>query len=292
MSKEQIKTNDTNDIATDILGKIKNVVLIEYLNLSNEEKQIKYDEIFNSIKNEDIISDKDYSIELWDLNEEYYKNLKKYLYDKIINAYALEGENLGPKSSFAMKGIFSLINLLKIILEKNKNAYKNDRIKFDISVLVELISGKDETILNNKYFYIQSIEELQNEFNLIYDEKKDKDIIKLNKIIEEKALQKLNTTKNSLKNNIAQIFMLSHSKIKSYFSNEKNCKDYTEMETNLNKIKAGLFDFLEYKKNIRNAKDFINKCKNNKEIMNILNYYSTYLINSNIINLKKDINYL
>jgi hypothetical protein len=58
------------------------------------------------------------------------------------------------------------------------------------------------------------------------------------------------------------------------------------METNLNKIKAGRSDFLEYKKKIKNAKDFINKCKNNKEIMNIFNYYSTYLIKANIIFLR------
>ena len=295
MSKDKIKINDindTNDIAIDILEKIKNVVLIEFLNLSNEEKQLKYDKIYNSIKDQDTINDKIYSIELWDSNEEYYTNLKKYLYDKIINAYAVEGENIGPKSSFVMKGILSLINFLTIILETKKSAYKNDKIKFDISILVELISGKDETILNNKYFYIQSIEELQNEFNIIYNENNEQEIIRLNKIIEDKALKKLNIMKNSLKNNIAQIFTLSHSKIKSYFSNVKNCKDYTEMETNLNKIKAGRSDFLEYKKKIKNPKDFINKCKNNKEIMNIFNYYSTYLIKANIINLKKDINYI
>ena len=295
MSKDKIKINDindTNDIAIDILEKIKNVVLIEFLNLSNEEKQLKYDKIYNSIKDQDTINDKIYSIELWDSNEEYYTNLKKYLYDKIINAYAVEGENIGPKSSFVMKGILSLINFLTIILETKKSAYKNDKIKFDISILVELISGKDETILNNKYFYIQSIEELQNEFNIIYNESNEQKIIRLNKIIEDKALQKLNIMKNSLKNNIAQIFTLSHSKIKSYFSNVKNCKDYTGMETNLNKIKAGRSDFLEYKKKIKNPKDFINKCKNNKEIMNIFNYYSTYLIKANIINLKKDINYI
>ena len=289
MSKNEY---NLNDIAIDILKKIKEVVLIEYLKVSNEEKKFRYDKLYKSIENENTLNDKIYSIHLWDSNEELYKNLKKYLYDKLIYVTALEGENLKPRSSFVMNGILCLINILIFILEKEENAYRNDKIKFDINILVELISGKDEPILNDKYFYRQSIEELENEYNIIFNEKNNEEIIRLNEIIKDNGLQKINTVKNNLKNNIAQIFMLSYSEMNNYISNIKNFKDYEEKEINLNNVKIALYEFLEYKKTLDQTEDFINKCKNNKEIMNILNYYIEHLIKSDNIFLKRDSNYI
>ena len=49
MSKNEY---NLNDIAIDILKKIKEVVLIEYLKVSNEEKKFRYDKLYKSIENE------------------------------------------------------------------------------------------------------------------------------------------------------------------------------------------------------------------------------------------------
>jgi len=69
MSKNEY---NLNDIAIDILKKIKEVVLIEYLKVSNEEKKFRYDKLYKSIENENTLNDKIYSIHLWDSNEELY----------------------------------------------------------------------------------------------------------------------------------------------------------------------------------------------------------------------------
>jgi len=64
----------------------------------------------------------------------------------------------------------NLLDFLLRILEIKKDAYRNDKIKFIINILCEILTGKNKKILNNIIFYEGSIFESKNNYkDVIYN---------------------------------------------------------------------------------------------------------------------------
>ena len=64
----------------------------------------------------------------------------------------------------------NLLDFLLRILEIKKDAYRNDKIKFIINILCEILTDKNKKILNNNIFYEGSIFELKNNYkDVIYN---------------------------------------------------------------------------------------------------------------------------
>ena len=286
------KENNPNFIAKDILEKLKNVLLLEFL--ANNKKMEKFREINKTIKSKDILVNKKFSLNLWDSNEEFYINLKKYFNSLLFDLTFSEEIKILPKSSFVKNGILCLINIMLLILNKVDNAYENEKIKFNINTLIELLSGKNKTILNNISFYRQSVEELKIEYKTIieFDENNYEEIKALNKIIKDKALDKLKLVKNNLSKNIRQIFSVSYLEMIDSITYDKNNSNMEEYNSKFDKLDTILYTFNQYCEKYTNIEELINKCKNNEDICNILSYGISKLLETKKININKGQKYV
>ena len=180
-----------NNLAIRIIKRIKILVEAEFFIKNNESNKIQINEIIKEINENNSIKTKNFSLELWESNKDFYVNLFEYsnFYLKKLLNFEKPKLNYLPKSSFAINGLLNLLNFILNILQNYKEAYKNDKIKFLINILCEILTGKSKKIINNGIFYQASIFELKNEFKeLNYNEHK---IIKqINEIFKEKALKK------------------------------------------------------------------------------------------------------
>ena len=286
------KENNPNFIAKDILEKLKNVLLLEFF--PNNKKMEKYREINKTIKSKDILVNKKFSLNLWDSNEEFYINLKKYFNSLLFDLTFSEEIKILPKSSFVKNGILCLINIMLLILNKVDNAYENKKIKFNINTLIELLSGKSKTILNNISFYRQSVEELKIEYKTIieFDENNYEEIKKLNKIMKDKALDKLKLVKNHLNKNIRHIFSVSYLEMIDSITYDKNNINMEEYNSKFDKLDTILYTFNQYCEKYTNIEELINKCKNNEDICNILSYGISKLLETKKIKINKGQKYV
>jgi hypothetical protein len=144
-------------------------------------------------------------------------------------------------------------------LNNEKNAYDEDIIKSDISILVEVITSKVKRITNSSSLFLCFVNELKEKYKLKINTEKSEFIKKINSVFKEKAKEKLENIKTGLFIHIKNIASLIIGEHTTYIKNEYNklakfdsdSVDYSKLDELLNKLK--LF------------KDFYNEIKNNPE---------------------------
>ena len=297
---------NTENLVIGIIKRLKSLVETELFIENIESKKIKYKKIVDEISEYPSIDAKKYSLDLWESNKDFYENLfeySNYYFKKILNVDKPKINNL-PKSSFAINGLLNLLNYLLTILENKKEAYMNEKIKFIINILCEILTGKSKTIINNGEFYEGSILELKtiykdiqyNEYELIK---------KTNIFYKDKALKKIEEVKNDLFDYIIQIFETStfnlteklnneiNTKMINNESNEENNKTIEELnvlENKLKNIKQIFAKFKQMKENCKNTQELIENCIKNEDYYNCFKEFSSYYYN--YLNKKIDKQYL
>ena len=283
-----------NNLAIRIIKRIKILVEAEFFIKNNESNKIQINEIIKEINENNSIKTKKFSLELWESNKDFYVNLFEYsnFYLKKLLNFEKPKLNYLPKSSFAINGLLNLLNFILNILQNYKEAYKNDKIKFLINILCEILTGKSKKIINNGIFYQASIFELKNEFKeLNYNEHKI--IKKINEIFKEKALKKIERVKNDLFDYIIHIYDVStfnltenindeinkYSKIinnKSIEEKNKILEIIDELGNKKKDIKNTFLKFKQIKKNYKNSNELIDNCIKNEKIFNYFKEFSSY----------------
>ena len=164
--------NNPDKLAIEIIKRIKSLVEIKLFIQNIKEKKNIYKKIINDIIEYPSNHNKKFSLELWESNNDFYENLFEYSnsqFKKVLDIDKLKLKYL-PKSSFAINGLLNLLDFLLRILEIKKDAYRNDKIKFIINILCEILTDKNKKILNNNIFYEGSIFELKNNYkDVIYN---------------------------------------------------------------------------------------------------------------------------
>ena len=153
IKEEQVKiiTNeDINNIAIKIVKDIK--VIVENIVL-NDVQKFKKNLRQNYSKYIDETEEKSYSLNMFNNPRLFYEELQKYSNSSIKRLFEYESKLSTIKNDFS--NVFSIINfsiftdLLIEILTNNKNAFNDNIIKSDISILIEVITSKVTRITNS-----------------------------------------------------------------------------------------------------------------------------------------------
>ena len=84
-------------------------------------------------------------MELWDLTDEFYLNLKQYFYYYLTQVIFSKSLSFLPKSSFEMNGIICSIELLLLVIKNDNKTYGKNKVKFNINILIEMLAKKIKT---------------------------------------------------------------------------------------------------------------------------------------------------
>ena len=202
----KLKMMKNYNIALSIVKKIKDV--IENIFLKDEEEAYTY-----LCKNYNILpslssKEKSYSLNLFNNNELYYKQLEKYsnAYIGFItdnNSIINEIKN-NFNNSFSITNFSLLTDLLIKILETFKKAFTEDIIKTDISIIIETITSKISRITNSNSLFMCFIKELELKCQ-IKAEKENSFIKEIKKKFRNKAQEKLSSIKKKMIGHIIEI---------------------------------------------------------------------------------------
>jgi hypothetical protein len=106
-------------------------------------------------------------------------------------------------NSFAIINFSILTDLLIDIMSTIDQAYKDDIIKSDISILVDIISSKSKRFTNSSTLFLCFINELKKKYN---KETKDNNfVININQYFKKKAEEKLQNIKLKIVDHIKSI---------------------------------------------------------------------------------------
>ena len=143
--------------------------IIETL-LSDIEDKISFRKMFPKIdlKFDEKKEERNLSLDLFDKSDEYYEYLVKYFNFHLDVFFEKEQKSdikiQFDSSSFATIYFSILTNFLLDFLTTNKESYKEDIIKFDITTLCQIFSlKKDKLIYSHSFFYI-SVKELDENY--------------------------------------------------------------------------------------------------------------------------------
>lgn len=285
---------DAKEIAIYIVETTKNIIetlLIDIEdNFSFRDMFPKIDFKFNKQKEE-----RDFSLDLFDKNDEYYRDLVKYF------NYHLDGffykkdkkmiKNKFNNSSFATIYFSILTDFLLDILKTNKDSYKEDIIKFDITSLCQIFALKNEKLnFSHSFFYI-SVKELDEKFYFgkkLSTSEKNIFVKKMDIYYKNIALEKINVMKKCLYDYIKNGIYVFNNYKKNMKTNDLK-EDALDQHTNdLNELKNILHDFdKNYKTMNTNYEILKNYCLKeniNKYFKDYSKYLSKHLlISENII---------
>ena len=286
-SRNQSKTpKEINGIAIKIVKDIKNIVeTIVSKNINDAYEYLHSHYIHYNLS----IVEKSYSLSLFSETILFYQELYQYC-NSIIKALS-EDKNKVEKVQMEFTNSFAIINfsiltdLLIDIMLTIDQAYKDDIIKSDISILVDIISSKNKRITNSNTLFLCFINELKNKYN---KETKDNNfVININQYFKKKAAQKLQNTKLKLVEHIKsisfKIIQEYQNDIEKKIPDSEKTNDYSEIKKILTQKKIVL-NFREeiqnnsekYEKNINELKE---KCLN-ENILHCFDYYSQKLLES------------
>ena len=97
---------------------------------------------------------RNYNLDLFDNAKDYYDDLVGYFNFHVKAFYENEKTNIIKiESSFATIYFSILTDLLLDILKKDKESYLEDIIKFDVTIICEIIAGKDKRLINSNSFF-------------------------------------------------------------------------------------------------------------------------------------------
>lgn len=159
------------------------------------------------------------------------------------------------------------------ILENKKEAYLDDIIKFDITVLCKIFAGKYEKIIYSDTFFLICFNELKEKYYKEISIEKNDFVKKMDKHYGKEALQKLNKIKSELHLYIHRGFYTYYSKITG---KDTKLMDSNELEKHEEKCKSIRLAYEELKNNPKYSTD-INELKaycSQDKIRNYLKEYS------------------
>ena len=278
---------ELNNIALSIVKNIKDV--IENIFLKDEEEAYTY-----LCKNYNILSslsskEKLYSLNMFNDNELFYKQLEKYsnAYIGFItdNSSNITDIKKNFKNSFSITNFSQLTDLLIKILETYKKAYTEDIIKIDISIIIETITSKISRITNTNSLFMCFINELKLKYQ-IKTETENTFIKEMNRKFRIVDKEKLLSIKKKIVGHITEILnkliLIYQSKIEDF--EKKKLYDDPKLDEILRK-KGNISSFHNDIKNNRekfrdNLIELKNKCME-KEISPFFEEYSQILIDGN-----------
>jgi len=278
---------ELNNTALSIVKNIKDV--IENIFLKDEKEAYSY-----LCKNYNISSslsskEKSYSLNMFNNNELFYDQLKRY-----SNAYIdsiTEDSNIindikkNFNSSFSITSFSILTDLLIKILETNEKAYTDDIIKTDISIIIETITSKISRITNTNSLFMCFINELKLKYQM-KAEKENSFIKEMNKKFINKAQEKLTSIKDKIIGHIARISKDLILKYQDKIEDIQKKNLYDDKILNEILFKKGTISRFndDIKKNRKEFRDNLTELKNKcmkKEIYPFFEEYSQILIDGN-----------
>ena len=181
-----------------------------------------------------------------------------------------------------------MTDLLLEILKSEKNAYKENIIKSDISILIETITSKATRITNSNTLFYCFINELKEKFNIKKEIVNSEFIKKMNESFKVKANEKLLTIKSEIFEHIlkfaSKIILQYNREIEDELPNAEKTKNYSKIDNLLvEKNKISKF-YNEIKNNKELYKDDLIKIRNKSMELNIYScfeYYSKILLENN-----------
>lgn len=280
------KEKEIRKKAIDIVKTSKNIV--ETLVSDIEEKK-SFEELFPENKpNFDIIEEKyrKFNLDLFDNTDEYYKDLYEYFSSHINTLFQSRRKDIIKfDSSFATIYFSLLTDFLLDILEKDKQAYLDDIIKFDITAICEIFSEKNERLIYSDSFFLVCINELKEKYSNYLNNNsfnKNNFIIKMDKYYKEKAEKKLNNVKSMLYMYIQQGF---YSYAHFYIIQNTKKMDASELDiyeekcTSIKSLYQELIENDKLNKDLKELKSFCLKEENKKYFIEFSKYLSEKLFN-------------
>lgn len=261
IKEEQVKkiTNeDINNIAIKIVKDIK--VIVENIVL-NDVQKVKKNLSQNYSKYIDETEEKSYSLNMFNNSRLFYEELQKYSNSSIKRLFEYESKLSTIKNDFS--NVFSIINfsiltdLLIEILTNNKNAFNDNIIKSDISILIEVITSKVTRITNSSSLFLCCVNELKEKYGIKKETGKSDFIEKVEELVKKKAPERLRNIKKEL---------YTYIKDKSFKIKKEYLDDINEQYNKLLLINNP--DFTDLDKSLDKAKlfgEFYDEIKNNPE---------------------------
>lgn len=254
--KPKIRTDDEiNNIALKIVGDTKKIVESIFFNNYENVKQ----ELLEYYENYPYESEeKSFSLNLFNDHNLFYEELQRYNNSNIRRLFNYESRLLTLKNNF--NNSFSIINfsilteLLIEILTKDKHAFKDDIIKSDISILIEVITSKETRITNSNSLFLCFVNELKEKYQTKKETLNSKFIEKINELVNIKAPEKLDKIKKELytfiKDKTFQIINEYKNDIRDKFQSRINedSEDFSDIDKFIEKVKI----FREFYDEIQN----------------------------------------
>ena len=170
-----------NEEIIELIKIIKSIFETAFMN-EFENRKKKFNDIFpNFTERLPEKKERSFNLNLFDEVNEYYKDLIMYS-NYYLNLF--HEINTLPKIKFKSSFVFNyfsiLIDILINILENNKNAYLDNTIKFDFSILCEILAEKNERLIYSNTFFFNCVNELKDKYHINLDKNKNIFIQKIN----------------------------------------------------------------------------------------------------------------
>ena len=287
--KPKTRTDDEiNNIALKIIGDTKKIVESIFLNNYENVKQ-ELSVYYENCPYE--AEEKSFYLNSFNEPSQFYEELQKYNNSNIRRLFNYESRLLTLKNNF--NNSFSIINfsilteLLIEIMTNDVQAFKDDIIKSDISILIEVITSKVARITNSSSLFLYFVNELKEKYRIKKETGKSILIEKINELVNIKAPEKLGKIKKELytyiKDMAFQIKDEYKNDIKDKFQSlsDENSEDYYEVGELIEKVKyfREFYDELQdnqktYQENLEELKK---KCME-ENAHYLFDYYSEKLL--------------
>ena len=260
--------------------------IVETISVDFDQKK-SFNELFK--KEDFIINEKGkgyrkYCIDIFDNVSEYYKDLISYFDFYTSNFFAKEQKDLIKFNSAFSTIYFSLLtDLLLNILENNKEAYLDDIIKFDITIICEIFAEKYEKMIYSDTFFMICYNELKEKYYKNASFEKNDFVKKMDVYYKDEALKKLNKIKSQLHSYIHRGLYTYYSYIYSQDTKNMNSTELNEHSEKCRAIKLAyeeLKNSPKYKNDLNELKFLCLQDKNKKYFEELSRYLSLKIFNS------------
>lgn len=291
-ARNEIKNLNPEEISNIAIGIVQDVkILVENIFLKDIDEAFQY---LSEYYKDYLLSckEKSYGLNLFDNPSLFYKQLQSYSHTHIRllidDKQSLKELKNNFNNSFLLTNFSILTDLLLEILKSEKNAYKENIIKSDISILIETITSKATRITNSNTLFYCFINELKEKFKIKKEIVNSEFIKKMNESFKVKANEKLLTIKSEIFEHILKIaikiILRYNSEIEDELPKAEKTKNYSKIDNLLvEKNKISKF-YNEIKNNKELYKDDLIKIRNKSMELNIYScfeYYSKILLENN-----------
>lgn len=291
-ARNEIKNLNPEEISNIAIGIVQDVkILVENIFLKDIDEAFQYlAEYYKDYRLS--CKEKSYGLDLFDNPSLFYKQLQSYSHTHIRllidDKQSLKELKNNFNNSFLLTNFSILTDLLLEILKSEKNAYKENIIKSDISILIETITSKATRITNSNTLFYCFINELKEKFKIKKEIVNSEFIKKMNESFKVKANEKLLTIKSEIFEHILKIaikiILRYNSEIEDELPKAEKTKNYSKIDNLLvEKNKISKF-YNEIKNNKELYKDDLIKIRNKSMELNIYScfeYYSKILLENN-----------